>query len=67
MSGKDYQRHAALSNVMKNKEYGIRRAIVLSNDNLSESAHVLYAPIYMTMFLHHQAPQGPMVYKPELP
>ena len=66
-SGKDYQRHAALSNVMKNKEYGIRRAIVLSNDNLSESANVLYAPIYMTMFLHHQAPQGPMVYKPELP
>ena len=66
-SGKDYQRHAALSNVMKNKEYGIRRAIVLSNDNLSESANVLYAPIYMTMFLHHQTPQGPMVYKPELP
>jgi len=66
-SGKDYQRHAALSNVLKNKEYNIRRAVVLSNDNLSESGKVLYVPIYMTMFLHHRAPQGPIVYKPELP
>lgn len=66
-SGKDYQRHLALGNVMTNEEYGIRRAIVLSNDNLSESDNVLYAPIYMTMFLYHQDPQGPIVYKPELP
>ena len=66
-SGKDYQRHSALNNVLKNKEYGIRRAIVLTNDNLSENGNVLYAPIYMTMFLYHQDPQGPMVYKPELP
>ena len=66
-SGKDYQRHVALSNVMKNKEYGISRAIVLSNDNLSESDNVLYAPIYMTMFLYHQDPHGPIVYKAELP
>jgi predicted AAA+ superfamily ATPase len=66
-SGKDYQRHSALNNVLKNKEYGIRRAIVLTNDNLSENGNVLYAQIYMTMFLYHQDPQGPMVYKPELP
>ena len=26
-----------------------------------------YAPIYMTMFMHHREPQGAMVYKPELP
>ena len=66
-SGKDYQRHSALNNVMNNKEYGIHRAIVLNNENLSESHNVLYAPIYMTMFLHHREPQGPMVYKAELP
>ena len=66
-SGKDYQRHSALNNVMTNKEYGIRCAIVLCNDNLSENGNVLYAPIYMTMFMHHGEPQGPMVYKPELP
>ena len=66
-SGKDYQRHSALNNVMNNKEYGIHRAIVLSNENLSENGNVLYAPIYMTMFLHHREPQGPMVYKAELP
>ena len=66
-SGKDYQRHSALNNVMQNKEYGIRRAIVLNNDNLSENDNVLYAPIYMTMFLYHQSPQGTIVYIPELP
>ena len=66
-SGKDYQRHSALNNVMNNKEYGIHRAIVLSNENLSENGNVLYAPIYMTMFLHHREPQGLMVYKAELP
>ena len=66
-SGKDYQRHSALNNVMKNMEYGIRRAVVLSNENLSENGNVLYAPVYMTMFLHHRAQQGPIVYKPELP
>ena len=66
-SGKDYQRHSALNNVMKIKEYAIHRAIVLSNDNLAESGKVLYAPIYMTMFLYHQDPQGPIVYRPELP
>ena len=66
-SGKDYQRHVALSNVMKNEDYAIHRALVLNNDNLSEKDNVLYAPVYMTMFLHHQQPQGPIVYKPELP
>ena len=66
-SGKDYQRHSALNNVMTNKEYGIRRAVVLSNGNMEESGNVLYAPIYMTMFLHHRAPQGSIVYRPELP
>lgn len=66
-SGKDYQRHIALNNVMENTAYGIRRAIVLSNDNLSMRNNVLYAPIYMTMFLYHYKSSGPIIYKPELP
>ncbi|MBR1877736.1 MAG: ATP-binding protein [Paludibacteraceae bacterium] len=66
-SGKDYQRHVALSNILRNKEYGICRAVVLSNENMSERDQVLYAPVYMTMFMHHRKPQGPMVYRPELP
>ena len=33
-SGKDYERHNALSKVQSTPNYGIRRAIVLCNDNL---------------------------------
>jgi len=66
-SGKDYQRHVALNNLLTNAEYGIRRAIVLSNENISVKRYVLYAPVYMTMFLHHHKQQGPIIYHPELP
>ena len=59
-SGKYYERHNALSNVLANKEYAIRRAIVLCNDNIREVDKVLYAPIYMLMFMHQKerAPQS---------
>lgn len=66
-SGKDYQRHSALSNVLANKEYHINRAIVLSNNNLSVKGNIVYAPVYMTMFMHHQAQIAPIIFKPELP
>ena len=66
-SGKDYQRHVALCNVLSNTEYNIRRAIVLNNSNLSVKDSVVYAPVYMTMFLHHSKQNGPIIYKPELP
>lgn len=66
-SGKDYQRHVALNNLLTNAEYHINRAIVLSNENVSVTGNVLYAPIYMTMFLHHRKAQGPIIYHPELP
>ena len=66
-SGKDYQRHIALGNIMSNPEYNIRRAIVLSGSNLSQQDKVLYAPVYMTMFLHHRQQSGPLLYTPDLP
>ena len=66
-SGKDYQRHVALTNLLSNDEYGIRRAIVLSNSNMEVHGKVLYAPVYMTMFLHNRAPKEPVIYRPELP
>lgn len=50
-SGKDYMRHNALSNVMSNPEYNIDQAIVFCNDNISCKDKVLYAPIYMLMFV----------------
>lgn len=66
-SGKDYQRHVALTNLLSNDEYGIHRAIVLSNSNLELRGNILYAPIYMTMFLHHRPSVGPIIYCPDLP
>lgn len=50
-SGKDYQRHNALSNVMGNADYEIPRAIVFCNDNVSVSGNIVYLPIYMVTFL----------------
>lgn len=50
-SGKDYQAHRALSNIMSCDEYSLSRAVVLSNANLSVKGKVVYAPIYMVMFL----------------
>ncbi len=52
-SGKDYERHNALSNVMSSEEYRIPRAIVLCNDNVKVEGKVFYAPVYMTMFIQN--------------
>ncbi len=66
-SGKDYQRHVALNNLLSTSEYAIRRALVLCNDNIQVRDNVLYAPVYMTMFLYHRASVQPIVYNPDLP
>lgn len=50
-SGKDYQRHNALSNVLSNPDYQIKEAIVFSNSNLSRINKTIYLPIYMAAFL----------------
>ena len=66
-SGKDYQRHVALRNILSNQEYAIHNAIVLCNKNISTDGEILYAPIYMTMFLHHRAMENALIYHPDLP
>lgn len=48
-SGKDYDRHNALSNVMECKEFGIKKAYVLCMDNMRQKEAIIYCPIYMTM------------------
>ena len=50
-SGKDYERHRALSNVMQNAEYAIPEAIVFCQDNVKAVEKTIYLPIYMLMFL----------------
>jgi len=50
-SGKDYERHRALSNVMQNTEYAIPEAMVFCQDNVKVEGKTVYLPIYMLMFL----------------
>ena len=50
-SGKDYERHRALSNVMQNPKYAIPQAIVFCQDNVKVVGKTSYLPIYMLMFL----------------
>ena len=53
-SGKDYERHNALSNVMESAEYAIPQALVLCNGNVKVDGKVVYMPIYMLMFLEKE-------------
>lgn len=50
-SGKDYERHSALTNVLANRDYNIEFAYVLTNDNLHVEDRRIYMPIYMLMFI----------------
>jgi len=52
-SGKDYDRHSALDNVLSIEEYGIKEAYVLTNDNVKIKDKRTYLPIYMVMFLQN--------------
>ena len=65
-SGKDYKKHAALSNVMANDDYGIPVAFVFSNGNVEKTDRVCYLPIYMLMFLVKEKETGDMIYKIDL-
>lgn len=51
-SGKSYERHNAIGNILANPEYRISNGLVLCNDNLRVVGALTYAPIYMLMFLH---------------
>ncbi|MDD4822008.1 MAG: AAA family ATPase [Bacteroidales bacterium] len=57
-SGKDYEVHRALSNILDCSEYDLPEAVVFNNDNLSVNGKIIYTPIYMVMFLEksHVAP-----------
>ena len=53
-SGKAYERHRALSNIMDNEEYAIPEAIVFCQENIQVKNRLVYLPIYMLMFLQHE-------------
>ncbi len=64
-SGKDYQRHNALSNVMGNADYGIPRALVFCNDNVSTNGNIVYLPIYLVAYLKKEV-IGEVIYDVDL-
>ncbi|MDO5436249.1 MAG: AAA family ATPase [Clostridia bacterium] len=65
-SGKDYTKHAALSNVMANPDYAIPEAYVFHNGNVSTAGKVTYLPIYMLMFVERKKAEEKLVYKLDL-
>ena len=66
-SGKDYQLHAALTNVLGNEQYNTKKGVVLCNDNLSRDGNILNIPIYMVMFLKQEGRiDESMILKPDL-
>lgn len=64
-SGKNYELHRALSNIMDCDEYDLPQAIVFNNDNLRVDGKMIYAPIYMVMFLERDN-SAPTYYKVDL-
>ena len=50
-SGKDYTVHSALNTLTENKDYGVKKAFVLSNEReISKKGTITYLPIYYIMF-----------------
>ncbi len=62
-SGKDYKKHAALSNIMANEDYKIPLAYVFHNGNVEQTDRVIYLPVYMLMFLVQKKETEDMIYK----
>ena len=51
-SGKTYQRHSALNNLLEMENYTVKQAIVFNNYNVKVKGKIVYYPIYMLMFLN---------------
>lgn len=50
-SGKDYRVHSALNTFIKNDDYNIKKAYVVSNErNVIQEGKIIYIPIYYIMF-----------------
>lgn len=60
-SGKDYNRHSALNNVMNISNYSVKEAFVLSNYNVSVVGKITYYPIYMLMFIRNDDIKMPKI------
>ena len=64
-SGKNYETHRALANIMDCPSYDLPEAIVFNNENLKVSGKIIYAPIYMIMFIE-KSDNAPVSYRVDL-
>ena len=56
-SGKDYTVHSALNNLLKNPDYNIQSATVISNEReIRQDGKVTYMPAYFVMFIEADTP-----------
>lgn len=60
-SGKEYQRHSALVNILEVTDYSIEEAFVFSNYNVEIKGNIVYYPMYMLMFLMNDEIRLPKV------
>ena len=60
-SGKEYQRHSALVNILEVTNYSIEEAFVFSNYNVEIKGNIVYYPMYMLMFLMNDEIRLPKV------
>ena len=63
-SGKDYKRHSALNNMID--DFQLKKAIVLTNDNLLVKGVKIYYPVYMIMFFHKKIKIEKEIYIPNI-
>ena len=61
-SGKDYYRHAAMDNILANKDYNIESGYVFCNQNIKVDKKTTYYPIYMIMFLEKKVLPKDIIY-----
>ncbi len=50
-SGKAYERHNAMSNVLANEAYDIKNGYIFCNENVRSNGKTIYFPVYMATFL----------------
>ena len=65
-SGKNYERHAALTGTLSNPRYDISNAMVFGDENVKRVGKVVYYPVYMIGFLEKDELRDEMIYRPDL-
>ena len=66
-SGKDYHSHAALQNILENKEWNLQNALVFCIGNIEISEKITYLPLYMIQFLTQDKLPESLIVKVDLP